>query len=72
MLTYKKVFEETGRIRFEFYPNGDESAPGIVEFEEGLPPKIIRHAEKDEKMYFGIHALAGIDPTKESGTVAWY
>lgn len=72
MLKYKRISSENGRTRYEFYPSGDVSAPGIVEFKEGKTPVIIQQSEKDVKMYFATHALNGIDPTKESGTVAWH
>lgn len=72
MLTYKKVFEKDGIIRYEFYPEGNTEAPGIVEFEEGKAPRLIAHSSADFKMFYATHALNNIDMRKESGTVAWY
>lgn len=71
MIKYKRISNINGRLQYEYYPNGDVSAPGIVEFVKGKEPKLIRESENDVKMYFAIHALNGIDITKEVGTVAW-
>ena len=71
MLTFKRISEENGVLIYEFYPNGDTSVPGIVEFKKGEKPRLIQDSEIDVKMYYAIHALWGIDITKESGTVAW-
>lgn len=71
MITYKRISNVNGRLQYEYYPNGDLSAPGIVEFVKGERPKLIHESSKDVKMYFAIHALNGIDTTKETGTIAW-
>lgn len=72
MITYKRISNENGLMRYEYYPNGDTSAPGVVEFKDGKNPKMIQESKADIKMYFAIHALNGIDTSKESGTVAWH
>lgn len=71
MLKYKKISEENGIIRYEFYPEGELSAPGIVEFGNGKEPKLIQESDKDVQMYYALHALNDIDITRDSGTVAW-
>ena len=72
MLKYKRISEKDGVMRYEFYPDGNTAAPGVVEFEPGKDPKLIQHSVDDVKMYFAIHALNDIDTTKESGTIAWH
>ena len=72
MLTYKRIFNENGIMRYEFYPEGDVSAAGVVEFNSEGEPKLIKGSPKDVKGYFSTHALYDIDTSKESGTVAWH
>lgn len=72
MLKYKRISKGSGWMRYEYYPEGDTSAPGLVEFMDGSPPKLLNESERDIKMFYAIHALYGIDTEKESGTVAWY
>jgi hypothetical protein len=72
MLTFKRIFNENGIMRYEFYPSGDLTAPGVVEFNRAGEPKLIQDSLKDVKGYFATHALYHIDTSKESGTVAWY
>lgn len=72
MLTYKRIFNENGIMRYEFYPEGDTSVAGIVEFDRAGEPKLLQDSPRDVKGYFATHALYGIDTSKESGTVAWY
>lgn len=72
MLKYKRISAKAGVMRYEFYPDGNTNAPGVVEFEHGKDPKLVSQSDADVKMYYAIHALHGIDTTKESGTVAWY
>ena len=72
MLSYKRIYNNNGMLRYEYYPNADTTSPGIVEFKNGEKPKLVQESKKDVKMYFAIHALNGIDTTKEVGTVAWH
>ena len=72
MLKYKRVSSSKGTFRYEYYPEGDITKPGIVEFQEGARPKLLKESEKDVKGYYAVHALRGIDVDKESGTVAWH
>ena len=72
MLTYKRVSNTNGIMRYEYYPDGDASAPGIVEIVANGIPKVIRESAKDFKMYYAYHAMYHIDITREKGTVAWY
>lgn len=72
MLTYKRIYDDNGIQRYEYYPDGNTDRPGVVEFETGKPPKIIQESERDYKQYFAIHALSHIDTSKETGMVAWY
>ena len=72
MIKYKRTLNENNLMRYEYYPDGDFSAPGIVEFKQGEKPKLVKESEKDVKMYYAVHALHHIDTTKESGTVAWH
>lgn len=72
MISYRRIVNTQNLKRYEYYPNGNTSAPGIVEFTEGEPPKLIKESSEDVKMYFAVHALNGIDTTTESGVVAWH
>lgn len=72
MLKYKRISNENGIMRYEFYPEGDITATGVVEFSSEGEPKLIKDSPKDVKGYFSTHALYGIDTSKENGTVAWY
>ena len=72
MLTYKRIFNKNGVMRYEYYPNGDEAASGIVEFVNGESPKLIKESEVDFKRMFASHAMYHIDVTRERGTIAWY
>lgn len=72
MLKYKRVSSPKGTIRYEYYPEGDLTKPGIIEFQEGDKPKIVKESENDVKGYYAVHAIRGIDIGKENGTVAWY
>ena len=72
MIKYRRIFCQGGVIRYEYYPEGDTSEPGIVEFREGESPKLIKESGKDVRRFYGVHALYGIDTSKEKGTVAWY
>lgn len=72
MLKYKRILNNNGVLRYEFYPEGDFLSPGIVEFKEGEKPKVIQDSKKDVKRYYAMHAMNGIDVSKETGTVAWY
>lgn len=72
MLTYKRILNENGIMQYEFYPSGDLTVPGIVEFSSEGEPKLLQDSPKDVKGYFATHALYGIDTSMESGTVAWY
>ena len=71
MLEYKRILDENGLMRYEYYPNGDVNASGVVEFKNGEPVRVVQESSLDVKMYYAIHALHGIDTTKEYGTVAW-
>jgi len=72
MLKYKRLYEKKGAIGYGFYPEGNISAEGIIEFKNGEKPKIVKPSPEDVKMFYAIHAMYGIDITKESGTIAWY
>ena len=73
MITYKRIMaKDNGMMQYAFYPEGDLSVPGIVEFAPGKHPKIINESANDVKRYYALHAMTGIDTAKESGTVAWY
>lgn len=72
MLKYKRISNIDGVVRYEYYPDGDTTSPGIIEFEKDGQPKLIQESKKDVKMYFALHAMNDIDVSKESGTIAWY
>lgn len=72
MLVYELAEDKNGTRTYHYYPNGDRTIPGTVEFRPGTDPKLIRKSDIESKLIFGIHALNGIDPTKEKGTIAWY
>ena len=72
MLKYKKISDKDGIKQYEYYPNGDMSAPGIVRFDKAGKAELVKESDEDVKMYFALHALNGIDTTKESGTIAWH
>lgn len=72
MLRYRRISNENGIMRYEFYPEGDVSAAGVVEFSSEGEPKLIKNSSKDVKGYFSTHALYGIDTSNETGTVAWH
>lgn len=46
--------------------------PGVIRFSEHGEPQLISDSIGDIKRYYAMHALYGIDKTKESGPVAWY
>lgn len=72
MLTYKKISENNGVKRYEYYPSGNTEKPGVVEYDKNGNASLIKVSEADVKMYFALHALNGIDTTKNDGTVAWH
>lgn len=72
MISYKRIVNEHNLKRYEYYPNGNTSAPGIVEFVKGEKPKLIKESPEDVKMYYAVHALNDIDTSTESGVVAWH
>ena len=72
MLKFKRIFNENGIMRYEFYPEGDFFAAGIVEFSAQGERKIIKKSPTDVHGRYALHALYHIDTSKEIGTVAWY
>lgn len=72
MIIYKLILEDNNVKRYEYYPEGDVSAAGVIEFKNGEGAKLISPSPNDVKMYYAVHALTGIDTTKETGTIAWY
>jgi len=72
MLTYKLIFQENGVLWYAFYPEGDETAAGIVEFVNGEPTRIVQESKNDFGHRYAYHAYYGIDLTRETGTIAWY
>ena len=72
MLTFKRIFHENGTMRYEFYPEGDVLAAGIVEFSAQGEGKIIKESLRDFHGRYAHHALYHIDTDREIGTVAWY
>ena len=59
-------------VKYEFYPEGDFFAAGIVEFSAQGERKIIKESPKDVHGRYALHALYHIDTSREIGTVAWY
>lgn len=72
MLKFKRIKEERGFLLYEYYPEGNYDAPGIVRLYHDGNAEMIQESEDDIKMFYGSHALWGIDRSKEIGTVAWY
>ncbi|MDD3186606.1 MAG: hypothetical protein PHT76_15050 [Anaerostipes sp.] len=71
MLTYKRICQKNNELTYEFYPDGNLKAPGVVVFYLDGTKEILKDSEDDVKGYYSGHALNGIDITKENGTVAW-
>lgn len=72
MLEYKLVSETNEKKIYEFYPEGNKSKPGKIALYANGEREMIQESSDDIKRYYAGHAFAGIDQTKESGTVAWY
>lgn len=72
MLTFKRIKEDDDKFIYEYYPQGNENAPGVVWLYHNGDAKMVRMSDDDFKMFYGTHALWHIDRTKTSGTVAWY
>ena len=72
MLKYKRIFNENGIMRYEFYPDGDVLAAGIVEFTVQGERRIVKESPRDFNGRYALHALYHIDTDREIGTVAWY
>ena len=72
MLTYKLLNKIDGELVFAYYPEGNENAPGKVAISVNGQGHVIEESKDDFGKRYAYHAVYGIDPTKETGTVAWY
>lgn len=72
MLTFKRIKEEKDAFIYEYYPEGNTDAPGIVRLYHNGDAEMVKMSDDDFKMFYGGHALWHIDKTKTSGTIAWY
>ncbi|MCI9081485.1 MAG: hypothetical protein HFI70_04030 [Lachnospiraceae bacterium] len=72
MLTYKLIEVNGDEYIYEYYPDGKEEFPGKVSISRNGEKSIIETSGYDFGNRYANHALAGIDMSKKSGTVAWY
>lgn len=72
MITFKRIREESDSFIYEYYPNGNLDAPGIVKLYHNGDAEMMQESKEDFKLFYGTHALWNIDKTKTTGTVAWY
>lgn len=70
MLTYQLISNIDGYLTYEFYPNGDKSKYGVIEFAPNGDWKLIKRPDDNTFCYIA-HATR-INTKKESGTVAWF
>ena len=71
MLIYK-LKEIKDDLRYYTYkPDVDETAFGIVAFHLDGSAEIIQDSKVDVKRYYAMHAISGINTSKDSGIVAW-
>ena len=72
MITYRLIKRLLDRVIYEYYPDGDESAPGVVEFCADGTRRVLTSSSKDFKNIFGGQALARINTSMDSGTIAMW
>ena len=72
MLMYEFVRETNGERVFAYYPEGNRNAPGTVVVETIGIGHVVEASSEDFGNRYAFHAIKNIDPTKKSGTVAWY
>lgn len=72
MLKYKLEKTEVEGKTYIYFPEGNEDAPGIVFLGEDGKNKVLEESARDFKQMYAMHALSGIDKSKEDGVVAWY
>ena len=72
MLKYEYLGKVDNGLAFAYYPEGDTSAPGRVIITERGHGSIVTESTADFGRRYAFHAIKGIDPGKNTGTVAWY
>ena len=72
MLTYRLIDDNDGKFIYEYYPDGDENAAGVISFDKSGNPIKVVDSVADVKRYYAGHACRGISIGKENGVVAWY
>lgn len=72
MLTYKLIERLKNALIYEYYPENNLEAPGVVKLFDNGEAEMLQESKDDFKMIYGGHALRNIDRTKTTGTVAWY
>lgn len=72
MLIYKMLHKKDGESVYAYYPEGNENAPGKVAITGIKQGRVIEESKEDFGKYYAYHAIYGIAPDKEKGTVAWY
>ena len=72
MLTFKLIERLKNARIYEYYPENNLNAPGVVKLFDNGEAEMIRESKDDFKMIYGGHALRHIDRTKATGTIAWY
>lgn len=78
MVAYKRIHRQDGRAIYEYYPEGDTSAPGMVWVsEDGTEWGLISMPEGSFSAYY-VHAVLDIQRAakqgvlRECGEVEWY
>lgn len=79
MLEFKLIHENASVVEYEYYPEGDKKAKGIVSFSknDGKPAIIELSPSDDTKMYAGmlfkrLRQFREMNAYKAQGTVIWY
>ena len=72
MLTYLLLSINDKESIFLYFPNGNKNAPGKIRIDAKGTRELVSESDDDFGQRYANHALNGIDPNKESGTIAWY
>lgn len=79
MLKYKRVYETTSAVQYEYYPEGDTDNKGLVSVSKKTGEVgIVDLAPKDElkiyanKLIKRLRLFHNSNEYKETGMIAWY
>ena len=72
MLRYEFIRKVDKGYEYNYFPEGNKNAPGVVFIESKGKGHIIEESSEDFGERYAFHAIRGIDLSKNSGIVAWY